>query len=363
MPGRGNLRGMSLLRSTLQNHWVQRALMVVWLTSFGTFIIHPYFEKSTSFAMLWHRLVVVALVMLGTFYVTTWMWRRATQPRLSLLQAQLATLPVAAFVGTVVSGLLLGRSLTQMFSNEAMVMGIIVFVTLSISLGALVTTLLVYRERTARAEVSVAVASARENGLQRQVVEARLKLLQAQIEPHFLFNTLATVQHLVGRDPILANQVLTSLIRYLRAALPQMREDASTLGRELELARAYLDIQRVRMGQRLVVQIDVDPAHHDLSFPPMMLMTLVENAIKHGIDPLQVGGTIWIEARVDEGVLRVAVSDNGAGVNPTSGGGVGLQNVRDRLVALYGARASMELNERDGGGVKAILTVPTQGTV
>jgi LytS/YehU family sensor histidine kinase len=218
--------------------------------------------------------------------------------------------------------------------------------------------LLVYRERAARADVESARAASREHVLQKQVLEARLKLMQAQIEPHFLFNTLANVQHLVGKDPALANQVLGSLIRYLRSAMPQMRDDTTTLARELELARAYLEIQRVRMGDRLRFNIDLDENVSSAVIPPMMLMTLVENAIKHGIDPVKTGGAIDIFATREGEQIVLRVRDSGNGIVPTSAPGVGLQNVRERLNALFGAAASLELREATPKGVEALLKIP-----
>jgi LytS/YehU family sensor histidine kinase len=166
--------------------------------------------------------------------------------------------------------------------------------------------------------------------LQKQVLEARLKLMQAQIEPHFLFNTLANVQHLVGKDPALANQVLGSLIRYLRSAMPQMRDDTTTLAREVELARAYLEIQRVRMGERLRFAISIDATIADTIIPPMR----------------------------DGEHLLLRVIDSGHGIVPTATPGVGLQNVRERLSALFGASASLELRERAEQGVEARLKIP-----
>lgn len=337
---------------------LQRVIWLLVLTTAAALIVKPYFGYEVPFSMLWLRLFVVAIVMLVTFIATEAIWRSVPNPRLSLLTAQLVSVPIAAFLGTVASGLMLGRTLTQMFTVEPMLLGILVFITVAIGIGAITAMLLVYRERAARADVESARAASRETVLQKQVLEARLKLMQAQIEPHFLFNTLANVQHLVGKDPALANQVLGSLIRYLRSALPQMRDDTTTLAREVELARAYLDIQRVRMGERLRFTISIEAAIADTIIPPMMLMTLVENAIKHGIDPVKAGGEITIDAARDGEHLLLRVIDSGHGIVPTATPGVGLQNVRERLSALFGAGASLELRERPEQGVEARLRIP-----
>ncbi len=336
-----------------------RILALLLLTTTATLIVGPYFGGNVDFPSLWFRLFVVAIVMMIAFAATDAAWRSAERPRLSLLTAQLISVTVGAFIGTVVSGLLIGRSLTQMFTVEPMLLGIVVFTTVAIGIGTITAMVLVYRERAARADIDAVRASSRQHELEKQVLEARLKLMQAQIEPHFLFNTLANVQHLVASDPPLANKVLTSLIRYLRAALPQMREGGTTLGREVELARAYLEIQAVRMGSRLRYSVDVPLEVASQSFPPMMLMTLVENAIKHGIDPLQEGGEITIAASRDpSGAVVVAVTDNGAGITNMSGTGVGLQNIRERLAALFDRAATLSLDENTPRGVVATIRVP-----
>ena len=194
--------------------------------------------------------------------------------------------------------------------------------------------------------------------LERQALDARLHLLQAQVAPHFLFNTLANVQHLVETDAAAASRMLDSLIHYLRAALPQMREGATTLGREIDMARAFLDIHRVRMGSRLDYVIDVPESLKQRAFPPMMLISLVENAIKHGVDPCCDNGRITIRASDEGGRLKVSVADTGEGVSSKKGGGVGLTNIRERLRALYGGRANLVLEENAPRGVVASIEVP-----
>jgi LytS/YehU family sensor histidine kinase len=152
--------------------------------------------------------------------------------------------------------------------------------------------------------------------------------------------------------------MLESLIQYLRAALPQMREVTTNLGREVDMARAFLDIHRVRMGSRLEYRIEVPEPLKGRPFPPMMLISLVENAIKHGVDPCCECGTITIRATGDDGGLKVSVSDTGEGVKPEKGGGVGLSNIRERLKALYGSRANLVLEENAPHGVIASIEVP-----
>jgi LytS/YehU family sensor histidine kinase len=224
--------------------------------------------------------------------------------------------------------------------------------------GCVVVAGLILREKHARDQARILRAEADSHQLEKSVLEARLALMQAQIEPHFLFNTLANVQHLVETDPPAAARVLESLIRYLRAALPQMREASTNLGRELDMARAFLEIHQVRMGSRLDFAIDVPDGLKSRAFPPMMLITLVENAVKHGVDPCCDCGRVVISAREDSGRLRVSVADTGEGITPKKGGGVGLANIRDRLKALYGPAAHLVLEENAPHGVVASIEVP-----
>ncbi len=203
-------------------------------------------------------------------------------------------------------------------------------------------------------------AECRRESLQAQMVEARLSALQAQIEPHFLFNTLANVKRLYETAPARGREMLSSLINYLRAALPTMREPGSTLGREIELVRSFLTILQMRMGERLSFAIDAPAELAGARLPPMVLPTLVENAIKHGLSPLPEGGRIDIRARAEAGKLVVDIADNGAGFAATGGSGVGLANTRSRLAALYGADASLALAIGSPRGVVATVTLPLQ---
>ncbi len=191
-------------------------------------------------------------------------------------------------------------------------------------------------------------------------VEARLSALQAQIEPHFLFNTLAHVQRLQETQPGRGREMLRSLIDYLRAALPSMRSSGSTLRRELDLARSFLTILQMRMGDRLAFEIRAAPDLLDLPVPPMVLPTLVENAVKHGLAPLTCGGRIVISAEASgDGRLAIEVADDGQGFTASSGSGVGLSNTRSRLAALFGELATLELRSGARAGVVARLVLPT----
>ena len=197
--------------------------------------------------------------------------------------------------------------------------------------------------------------------LNRQVAETKLHLLQAQIEPHFLFNTLASAQQLAANKAPEAAQLLGHLTRFLRAAMPHWRDGDATLGQELELIGAYLAIMQTRLGDRLTYRVDMPPTLGDVKFPASVLMTLVENAIKHGIEPTKEGGDIHVAVRRDGERLMAAVTDTGAGLGSetgSAGGGVGLANVREQLRIRYGEAASLSLAANEPRGFVARVELP-----
>ena len=226
--------------------------------------------------------------------------------------------------------------------------------------AGLLTGALIFLTRERNLRTTAQRLSLERIDLDRQMAEARLQMLRAQIEPHFLFNSLATVQGLYRQDAREGRRLIKDLSDYLRGALPQMREPRSTLRRELALSRAYLRVLQVRMGDRLAVEIDVPHQLEPLSVPPMMLATLVENAVKHGVAPVPKGGIVRIRAEQVGERLRVAVSDNGAGFRQTSGAGVGLANTRARLASLFGRDATLHVTANDDAGVTATLDLPLQ---
>lgn len=224
------------------------------------------------------------------------------------------------------------------------------------------------RSRRALEVASVKTKEAESANVNRQIVEAKLMALQAQVEPHFLYNTLANVQALTEVDPVQANKMTGHLIQYLRASLPKMRENISTVGQEIELVRAYLNILKMRMGTRLEFGIDVPLELETLPFPPLMLPSLVENAIKHGLEPLREGGRIDVVVEKigigKDAKLRILVKDTGKGLTDSpvqSGGGIGLNNIRERLQALFGDHARLILQSNNPTGVVATIETPASG--
>ncbi len=220
-----------------------------------------------------------------------------------------------------------------------------------------------------QAEVKAAQATetAEAESLKRQVVEARMAAMQAQVEPHFLFNTLASIDHLIETDPARASTMQKNLIALLRASMPTMREASGNgqsgvrdLGRELAVIRPYLEILKVRMEERLTTEIAVPDGLLSAEFPPMMIQTLVENAIKHGLEPKAEGGSLRLAAEIVHGKLQVTVADTGLGFGKaaTAGTGVGLANIRERLQLLYGPKATLTVAANQPSGTVVTVTVP-----
>jgi sensor histidine kinase YesM len=209
---------------------------------------------------------------------------------------------------------------------------------------------LMAKEATVKADVAT---------LERRLMEARMAALQAQVEPHFLFNTLALIGQLIETDPPEAARVHAHLIEYLRSTLPQMRAaGGGTLGKQVELSRAYLAIMQARMKERLAVRFEVPDFLGSAPFPPMMLQTLIENAIKHGLEPKIEGGTIVVRAHVAGAMLHVDVCDDGAGIDLHADEGIGLANIRERLQLLYGSSAELVIEAPATGGACASIRLP-----
>jgi hypothetical protein len=203
---------------------------------------------------------------------------------------------------------------------------------------------------------------AERESLLRQVAEAKIQMMQAQIEPHFLFNTLASVEYLIETDPPRAAAMQHRLIQYLRQVLPKIREHAADndLGREADMVQAYLDLLKMRMEERLEFKINISEGLRSAAFPPMILQTLVENAIKHGLEPKTEGGLLIVNAEVAHQKLRITVVDNGLGFGmaKSSGTGLGLQNVRERLAFLYKGQSQFLIGENKPSGVYITIEVP-----
>ncbi len=211
------------------------------------------------------------------------------------------------------------------------------------------------RERMSRSEAALQQAELERVGQERNLLESNLKLLQAQIEPHFLFNTLSNIQGLIGRQPALAQEMVEQLSQFLRTSLQRTRSELTTVDQELTLLQHYLRIQQIRMGERLQFTITCDPRLRQMPLPPLLIQPLVENAIQHGIEPQVEGGAIEVVVQQNEKGVEIMVSDNGAGLDKMGQQGIGLNNIRQRLQQCYGEAARLQLGAQSPHGVVATM--------
>ena len=196
---------------------------------------------------------------------------------------------------------------------------------------------------------------------EKEALEANLRLLQAQIEPHFLFNTLSNVLSLIDTDPANGKIMLLDLIHYLRTSLSRTFPDRITLDQEMDILKAYLNIQKIRMGERLHFRIEFPEVVRRHPFPPMLLQPLVENAIKHGLEPKMEGGEVLIKVTEEADLIRIEVADTGNGFSSFQNTGVGIRNVRERIKLLYGEKGRLILEENRPNGMRAVMEVPKHG--
>jgi sensor histidine kinase YesM len=257
---------------------------------------------------------------------------------------------IGSYLGLAVSGL----SSSELFEKH----GLFQLLFLGILFGSIITYIFSSRERIAATEARIQEEKIKRLTSEKKAAEANLKLLQAQIEPHFLFNTLSNVLSLLDTNPQKGKSMLVDFIQYLRASLSKIRDEHATLGQEMEMIRAYLSIYKVRMGDRLNYTIDLPKHLSAISFPPMLIQPLVENAIKHGLEPKVDGGEIRIRGIEKDGFIRLAVVDTGGGLIEQRESGMGLSNIRERLQSLYGESGRLILEENQPHGLKATIEVP-----
>ncbi len=276
---------------------------------------------------------------------------------------------VMQLIGVVVAipvGVLLAHSVSMAINVHAshqspQMTGLMVLLVEGLLFGPWIALGAMVRQRDIFARHQALAFALERSELEREASEARLRLLQAQVKPHFLFNTLANVQALVDSGSPRASSVLRSLIAYLRAAVPRLQESTTTIGQELELARAYLEVMHMRMPDRLRFTLRVDEEAAGLSCPPMTLLTLVENAVRHGIDPGENGGRIEVDVAVRDGRCSVRVTDTGVGLGSNVRGlGTGLASLRERLQLAFGGDAELRLESVQPQGARASLDFPAR---
>jgi sensor histidine kinase YesM len=324
-------------------------------------LISPAFATPVWVLIL--RSLFIAFVMLAVFTaVERWPEQRLPWGCPRWLMA-LVAIPLAAVLATAVVYIVaVGGDLGELVTRKSRISGFTFTAISALLVGLLIALPAQARDREQRVRAERLAFELERQRLEKQALDARLALLTAQIQPHFLFNTLANVQALVEAGSPRAPALLGSLIDYLRAAMPRLDAPTPLLADELRLVRAYLALMRMRMPDRLAFTIDVDPALEGQRFPPLALLTLVENAVRHGVDPLEDGGHIAIAGRLEGGEARLAVADDGRGLAEHAQPGTGLRNLRERLAAFFGPAARLELSERAPRGLRATIAWPAAGT-
>ena len=350
--------------------WLRLLLVQVWTLGFGSFFaVVSGLQHQNLFSADWWRQSVpgnflVSLCVTLTFFTLFRSFERLAPQRWidtisgwrdwrsGLFFSGLSTLCVliGLVIGLAVADQIwIGRSLAALLGNPA-------FWQQFILVSAVISIVIGWRYR----------ARWKREALQARITEAQLRLLQGQIEPHFLFNTLANVQSLIDFNPTLAKQMLERFTDYLRASLGQLRGESTTLAQEFAMLEAYLSLMQLRMGQRLQVRLDLPPDLADFALPPLLVQPLVENAIHHGLEPRIDGGTVTVTARRLQGQLCIEVEDDGQGLDAprrpsttrSTGHGMALANIRERLAARWGSAATLDLQPRTGGGTCARFCLP-----
>ena len=360
------LRHQRMLLKHRPDRWRFRVLIyVMWTLGFGSFFaIVAGLQRGNLFSPAWWQQQVpgnflVSFCVMLSFFVCFRSFEKLAPQRLldtisgwrdwrssmffsvsSILCALLGVLVGLWFVDRIWSG----QNLTQALGNLG-------FWRQFLLVSAVISVIVGWRYR----------ARWKQEMLQARVTEAQLKLLQGQIEPHFLFNTLANVQSLIDFDPERAKLMLERFTDYLRASLGQLRGDTTTLAQEFAMLEAYLGLMQLRMGERLKVELSLPADLGGVELPPLLAQPLVENAIHHGLEPQIAGGTVAVSARRVDSRLWIEVADDGQGLDAPKrrgGNGVALSNIRERLKARFGPSATLELLPRDGGGTLARIQLP-----
>lgn len=293
-----------------------------------------------------------ALFLLGSFFIEDWVLRRG-QVVITLYYTITSSLGV--MIGFTIAAFVYNWNLPKILGEPSWYIGITVN---SLIISIIIGVIYFWRERSQLAEMRLERERTRVAEIERNATMANLRLLQAQIEPHFLFNTLANVVGLIHPAPDTAKRMLEEFIAYLRATLAATREQQTTLGKEFELMSHFLAILQIRMGERLKVEVELPAELAGLALPSMLLQPLVENAIKHGLEPKIDGGTITLRAVREGDMLKLSVIDSGIGFTGATSGGIGLKNVRERIEKLFDGKGSMVIEENQPTGTKVQLTIP-----
>lgn len=320
------------------------SVFIAWLTS-------PVFQS--PFWLVLRRTTFIAMVMLLAFTISG-SWRVRWMPRWLV---QLLTVCLLAPFASLIAYVVIAGNFMNFIRANNLLTGFATSTFFALIFGVIVSIVAINREGKQRERADHLQLELEKNALEREVLDARLRLLQAQIEPHFLFNTLANVQAMVESGSDNAAPVLRHLIAYLRAAMPRLNDADATLESEVQLLSAYLEIMHMRMPDRLQFELKLPPELQSLRFPAMSLLTLIENAVRHGIDPSTEGGRIEVGGKQDtaNGMVLLWVADTGVGMADTALPGTGLTNLRARLQAYFGMDASVDLHEQTPHGLRVEL--------
>jgi hypothetical protein len=326
----------------------RRVALALGVSTVAGFIISPNFVATTSVFQVVAReiwLGMATLIAFGIFErwprrLPWWIARWAVQ-----VVAVAAVIPPTVLIVYAITGS--GESL-PFWKNPQRVNGMITLIGTGLLIAPWTAVAALFNQRDFE-----------KSELERRALDSRLKLVQSQVEPHFLFNTLANVRELVVSGSPQAATVLDSLIAYLRASVPRLQESSATMEQELQLVRSYLELMQMRMPDRLQHSVHADDAALKLRCPPTTLLTLVENAVRHGIDPSEEGGRIDVRVTVVDGRCRAEVSDTGAGLqNAAQGLGTGLASLSERLTIVFGDSARVRMVAIHPHGVRAGAEFP-----
>jgi sensor histidine kinase YesM len=328
------------------------ALTAVFNTIIALFLTHLGFGGGLFINFIFSQsigLCMCAFILGGHYFV-----KRPSVPGHAVLL--LVAMPTGAIAGTFIGALLSGFSFSEVLQGRPALFIQMLFI--GILFGTMITYFFFSREKISQTEAQLQQEQIKGLTLEKKTLETHLKILQAQIEPHFLFNTLSNILSLLESDPEKGKTMLEDLTRYLRSSLSRSRDRMTTLGQELDLIRAYLDIYKVRMGERLRYTIEVPDTLREVPFPPMLVQPLVENALKHGIEPKIKGGEIVVKVEDHADCYRLVVADTGSGLSEEAIGGIGLANVRERLEALFHGKGRLILEDNEPSGLKVMMEIP-----
>jgi len=328
------------------------ALTAVFNTIIALFLTHLGFGSGLGINFIFSQsigLCMCTFILAGHYFV-----RRPSIPYHAILL--LIAMPAGAVAGAFIGAHIAGIPFSEIIRGRPAFFIQILFI--GILFGTIITYFFFSRERIFQTEAQLQQEQIKSLTLEKETLETHLKLLQAQIEPHFLFNTLSTILSLLESEPERGKAMLEDLTRYLRASLSRTRGKMTTLAQELDLVRAYLDIYKVRMGERLYYTIDVPNTLREAPFPPMLVQPLVENAIRHGLEHKVEGGEILVKVQDHANGFRLIVADTGSGLVEDSVTGFGLANVRERLEALYDGKARLILEDNQPSGLKVTMEIP-----